>query len=233
MKQIFDIFSKPQKSHAKEKKKEKVIMDYREKNSLVYSQLENLGLEVEVRKLKVADYIANDVAVERKTVSDFISSMISKRLIRQLEEIQQYRNRILIIEGIDEQELYSDERYLDGGMHPNAIRGFLLSILIKYKTPVLFTKNAEDTARFISVLARRKEKEASLNVSKKTFDKNERMQFILEGFPGIGPKTAKKLLAHFGSIKEIINAPQEELEKAVGKKAEAMSKIINDRYRAR
>jgi Fanconi anemia group M protein len=229
MKEILNIFSKSRKPE-KEKKLGRVVMDYREKNSLVYSSLVKLDLEVEVRELKVADYIVNDVAIERKTVSDFISSMINKRLIGQLESMQKYKNRILLIEGIDEQELYSEARFLDGGMHPNAIRGFLISILLKYKTPILFTKDVEDTAKFISVLAKRKEKELSLNVSKKSFNSKERMQFIIEGFPGIGPKSAKKLLEHFKSLKNIFNASQEELESVIGKKAEAVKKIIEDNY---
>jgi len=228
MKQILDIFSK-----TKPKPKEppgKVVMDYREKNSLVYSSLVNLGFEIDIRELKVADYLVNDVAIERKTVSDFLSSMISKHLSKQLEELRQYKNRLLLIEGVEERELYSDSRFFDGGMHPNAVRGFLLSIVLKYKTPIIFTKNSEDTASFISVLSKRKEKEASLNVSKKHLDKKERMQFILESFPNIGPKSAKKLLEHFRSLKNIFNARQEELEKIIGSKAEIMKKIIDGDY---
>jgi len=223
---MFDIFSK---SKEKEKKKERVVMDYREKNSLVYSNLIKMDLEVDVRELKVADYIVNDVAIERKTVSDFISSMINKRLIGQLESMQRYKNRILLIEGIDEQELYSEARYADGGMHPNSVRGFLISIILKYKTPILFTKDSEDTAKFISVLAKRKEKELSLNVSKKSFNKKEQMQFILEGFPGIGPKTAKKLLDRFKTLRRILNSSKPDLEEVIGKKADIFG-LIDEKY---
>ena len=66
----------------------KIIADYREKNSLVPANLIKLGFEVEFRELKVADFIVKDTAIERKTVKDFISSMINKRLLKQLEEIQ-------------------------------------------------------------------------------------------------------------------------------------------------
>ena len=206
-----------------------IIVDYREKNSLVISELVRLNIESNFRELKVADYIVNNVAIERKTVSDFISSMLNKRLFKQLEELQQYNNRLLIIEGIDEQELYANDEEI-AGVHPNAIRGFLLSILLKYKVPIIFSKDAEDTAKFISVIARKKQKEMSLNVTKKSLDSKERMQFILEGFPGIGPKTAKKLLEEFKSIKNISNASEEELTKVLGKKAESFFKLINDHY---
>jgi len=227
MKKIFDIFSKKYSKDIKEKPK--AILDYREKNSLIPSELINLGLEIEFRNLKVADYIIKGVAIERKTVSDFVSSMINRRLLKQLEELGQYKEKLLIVEGIDEQELYTDSEDWTG-MHPNSIRGFLLSILLKYKVPIIFTKNYEDTAKFLSVLSKRKPNEPLLNVKKKNLNKKEQKQFIIEGFSGIGPKTAKKLFKKFKTIKNIINASEEELKEIIGKKAEIMKKIIEDNY---
>lgn len=227
VKQIFDIFS-IKKIKTKKEKQEIILIDYREKNSLVASELANLNLKIEFKELKVGDYIVKNTAIERKTVNDFISSIKNKRLINQLEELQQYKNRLLIIEGIDEQELYtdSDERI---GMHPNAIRGFLLSVLLKYKVPIIFTKNYEDTAKFILILSKKKEKEMPLNITKKNLNQKERKQFILEGFPGIGVKTAKKLLKKFKTIKNIFNSSQEELKEVIGKKSEVF-KIIDEKY---
>lgn len=226
MRKIFGIFSRRKTS---QKEKPRIIIDYREKNSLVPSELTGLGLEIEFKDLKVADYLVKGVAIERKTVSDFVSSMINRRLIKQLEELTQYKDRLLIVEGIDEQELYTDS--LDWtGMHPNAIRGFLLSILLKYRVPIIFTKNYEDTAKFLSVLSKRKPNELPLNVKKKNLNKKEQLQFIIEGFPGIGPKTSKKLLKKFKTIKNIINASEEDLKKVIGKKAENMKRIIDYKY---
>jgi len=222
---LLNIFSK---KSTKEKKPPKITIDYREKNSLVASILVSLGVEIEFRELKVADYIVKDVAIERKTVLDFISSMKNRRLINQLEEIRQYKNRLLIIEGIDEQELYNDSEEKIG-MHPNSIRGFLLSIVLNYKVPIIFTKNQEDTAKFIFILSKRQTKEASLNVSKKNLNKKEKMQFVIESFSGIGPKTAKKLLKEFKTIKNIFNASQKDLEDVIGKKSKSF-KIVDEKY---
>ncbi len=223
---FFEIFSKKPITKKKPIEKIKILADYREKNCLVASELVENGIEVEFKELKVGDYLVKDVAIERKTVSDFISSMINKRLARQLEELQQYENKLLIIEGLEEQELYSDD---NERVHANAIRGFLLSILLKSKIPIIFSKDYRDTAKFISILAKRKEKEVSLNVSKKNLNKQERLQFILEGFPGIGPKTAKKLLQKYKTIKNIVNAPLEELTELIGKKADIF-KLAEEPY---
>ena len=230
-KEIFNIFTKSEKiiKDKDQKEKIKIQVDYREKQSLLPSELISLGLEIEFKELKVADFIVKNIAIERKTVSDFISSMVNKRLLRQLEELQQYEKKLLIIEGIDEQELYSNEESEVIRMHPNSIRGFLLTILLRHNIPVLFTKDYKDSAKFIDLIARKKETELSLVAKKKARNKKEQMQFILESFPGIGPKTAKKLLQEFKSLKEIFNCPQEKLQKLIGKKADIF-KLIQENY---
>ncbi|MFH1608081.1 MAG: ERCC4 domain-containing protein, partial [archaeon] len=150
---------------------------------------------------------------------------INKRLLNQIKELKQYENKLLIIEGIDEQELYPE----NNGMHPDSVRGFLLSIALKHKIPMIFTQNYKDTARFIERIAKKKQTEMSIRAKKKSLSKKEQMQFILEGFPGIGPKAAKKLLEEFNSIKNIINTSEEELTKVIGKKAEIF-RLIQESY---
>lgn len=226
LKKIEDIFSKkPQKIKIREKSK--IIIDYREKNSLVASELIKLGFEIEFKELKIGDYIANNVVIERKTIQDFISSMINKRLIKQLEELQQYSQKLILLEGLEEQMLYHED---STGVNSNSLRGFLLSIVLKWKVPIIFTKNSEDSAKFISVLANKKEKsDISLNVSKKNLSKKQRIQFILESFENIGPATSKKLLEKNKKLKNIFNLSIEELKKEIGKKSETF-KILEEDY---
>jgi Fanconi anemia group M protein len=219
---ISSIFLKKQNKKAKLR----IIADHRENNSLVISELIERGIEVELRHLKVADFIVKDVAIERKTISDFISSMINKRLTRQLEEIKQYKKCFLIIEGMDEHELYNDH---PEGVSGNAIRGFLLDILLKYKVPIIFTKNYEDTAKFLIILAKKQKREISVRANKKARSKKEQLQYILEGFPGIGPKTSKKLLKKYKTLKNILNQDIEELKKEIGKKAEIF-RLLKEKY---
>lgn len=225
---FLEIFSNKKLSTIKQTPSSKIIIDYREENSLVPSSLKKLGLEIEIKELKVADYLINGVAIERKTISDFISSMINKRLLKQLHELQQYKTKLLIIEGIEENELYNDHEI--NGINPNAVRGFLLSITLKHKIPIIFTKNSEDTAKFIQVIAKKqKPKEMSLKPKKRNLNKKEQLEFILEGFPGIGPKTAKKLLSEFKTLKNIMETPLKNLKKTIGKKAEIF-KLFNEEY---
>jgi len=221
---LYNIFSKT-KDKMPKINSVKIIVDNREKNSLVASELIHLGHEVEFKQLEVGDYLIGEVIIERKTVSDFISSMLNKRLIIQLQNLQEVKEKLLVIEGIEEKELYNDN---GEGVNPNAIRGMILSILLKYKIPIVFSKDYIDTAKFINILARKQERETSVIAKRKSSDYKEQIQYILEGFPGIGPKNAKKLLQEFKTIKNIINAPQEDLEKIIGKKAEIFKLTSRD-----
>jgi ERCC4-type nuclease len=106
----------------------------------------------------------------------------------------------------------------------------LLSILLKHKIPVAYTKNQSDTAKFISVLSKKEGSEISLKAKKRNLGRKEQLEFIIEGFPNIGPKKAKLLLDKFGSIQNIILSPTEELEKIIGKNASAIREIIERKY---
>jgi ERCC4-type nuclease len=213
-----NIFSKEKPED--EKQKPKIIIDNHEKNSLVPSFLCKLNLNIEFTDLKVADYIINDIAIERKTIPDFKSSIINKRLLFQINELKQYPNALIILEGISNFSLY------EGTIHENAFRGFILSILIEHKIPIVFTEDEEDTARYLSVLAK-KTKKAEISFRQKIpLTKDEQKQFILEGFPGIGPATANKLIKEFKSLNNIFKASEKELEEILGKKAESFKGIL-------
>jgi len=221
-----NIFSKKQnKKQTLNHPKPKIIIDYREKESLVPSELIHIGCEPDFKNLQVGDYIINHIIIERKTINDFIGSMLNKRLLIQLQNLQQQKNKLLIIEGDENQELYHEKSKIN----ENAIRGMLLSILLKYQVPVLTTKNPKDTAKFLKILANKQQKEISLLPTRKPTSQKQQLQFILEGFPGIGPKTAKTLLKEFKSIRQILNTPQEQIQKLIGKKADIF-KLLDLNY---
>ena len=216
--QLLNIFSK-KKNRESKKEKIKVEIDFREKNSLVASEIMKLGMEIEFKQLLVGDYIVKGVVIERKTISDFKNSIVNKRIINQLLEMKQFDKGILILEGID------DEIYI-GGIHENAFRGFLLSVALDYQIPVIFTQNEKDTARYISILSKKEKKEISFRASKIFLNDKEQLQFILEGFPNVGPKKARALLEKFGTLRNIFNASEDELKEVLGNRAREFRKLI-------
>jgi len=214
-----------------------IKIDYRERNSYVIEELEELGVKCDVRHLPLADYlISKDIAIERKTVGDFVGSMINKRLVNQLTDMKQnFKKPILLIEGIDEDDLYKPSSH--PRINENAVRGMLLSIAVDFRIPLIFTRNAEDTAKFIYLLLKRQDKpskEYSLKITRKAHTLAEQQQILVESFPGVGPNLAKSILKHFKTIKKLTEADIKEITKVpkVGKKkAETIKKILETRYK--
>ena len=66
-----------------------IYVDDREKGSQVIKELIELNIKINLQRLKVADYVLSErVAVEFKTVDDFIDSIISNRLLLQIKELR-------------------------------------------------------------------------------------------------------------------------------------------------
>lgn len=218
---FYDIFSSKEKQE-EQVLKNPIIIDTREKQSLIAANLIERHIPVKFETLEIADYLIGETAIERKTFSDFVSSMINKRLFQQLGEIKKYSSYFLIIEGF---------KYNYPEKMENPIKGLFLSIALNYKIPIIFSKNEEDTANLLILLAKRLEKpasEISLRPIKDAKTPTEKKQFILEGFPGIGPVTAKKLLEKFKSIKNIINAPEQDLKEILGRKFDEFQQILEE-----
>ena len=205
--------------------KPKLIADIHEKDCGIIPLLFELGCEIEIKNLEIGDYLIKDIAIERKTFSDFIGSMISRRMSEQLNHLQKYPKRLLIIENFNSISHAESEDLHN--MNPNSIRGFILSIMLNYETPIIFTKDVEETARYLAVLAKQSLKdrqEISLHTRiPKTIA--EQKKYILESFPSIGPKTAKKLIEKFKTIKNIINASEDELKEVIGVKSKEFKEL--------
>ena len=214
-KQIENIFSKTKTSSKLTQcpnLKTPIIIDTREQQSLITANLIEQKANIQHELLQIGDYLINDTIIERKTFQDFIGSILNKRLHSQLKEIKKYPKHFLILEGFD--------FTYKSNVHPNAIRGMLLSIATDYQIPIIYTKNEADTARFLILTSKRYEKQKPQNAIRQTKTETtpeKQKQFILEGFPEIGPTAAKNLLEEFNSLKEIFNAPEKILNKILNK----------------
>uniref|UniRef100_UPI00262A9F35 DEAD/DEAH box helicase n=1 Tax=Thermococcus sp. TaxID=35749 RepID=UPI00262A9F35 len=207
-----------------------VYVDSRELRSGVPKILKELGAEIEVRTLDVADYVVSEeVGIERKSANDFIQSIIDGRLFDQVERLKRaYEKPVIIIEG----ELYGIRN-----VHPNAIRGAIASVTVDWGVPVLFSSGKEETAQFIYLLAKREQeerkKEVRLRSEKKALTLAERQRLIVEGLPNVSSTLAKRLLKHFGNVERVFTATEEELKEVEGigeKKAREIRKVITAPY---
>ncbi len=210
-----------------------VFADNRERNCNVIPFLESMGCEVKRIQLEIGDYvISNTVAIERKSVQDFLASIMDGRLFSQLVFLaDSYEKPLVIIEGRPH-ELFALSK-----MHKNALLGALSSIALDYRVPLLFSENERETAEFIYVITKRlqlgKKSEVSLRKGRPGLTLSEQQRYVVESLPLVGPKTAKRLLERFGSVKGVFNASERELEKLekIGfKKAKKIIKLINSKY---
>ena len=200
-----------------------VYVDYRE--SKLIRHLSESDLVVHSVTLKVGDIIISDrVCAERKTTSDFLQSIIDGRLFTQAAElISNFQRPLIVIEGSN---LFSLRN-----IHPNAIKGALSSLMVDYRIPIVWTKDEADTVEFIASLARReqidKKRSVSLRGSKKSKNINEILAFIVSGFPDIDIKLSSRILEHFGSLKNFVNATEDELKAVDGIGREKAKKLKN------
>ncbi|MDE1865181.1 MAG: hypothetical protein KGH94_00890 [Candidatus Micrarchaeota archaeon] len=207
----------------------KVIVDSRERNTELLSELESAGLEISIETLPVGDYVISDrVCIERKTVGDFESSIITGRLFEQAERLgEAYERPIIIMEG-DREEFR---------MKSAVIRGATASLYIDYDIPVIQTDGARDSAEIIRHIARHEQEQRKRSPSVKggarSFTQSQFMERVIGNIPGVGIDTAQKLLKHFGSVQAIVGASKKELEevKNIGpKRAKAVYELVRSKY---
>ncbi len=188
----------------------KVFVDQREIRSHVARSLEKLGVDVVLRTIEVGDYILSDrVGIERKTVEDFLSTLMDGRdLFGQISDLSRTFDRpVLIIEG---EGLYTARQ-----IHANSIRGVLSSIAVDFGVPIIFSRDEEDTAALIAIMAKREQtdekRENSLHGKKTSLTLKEQQEYIISSLPEIGPAVARNLLLHFGSVEGVMSASRDEL----------------------
>ena len=208
-----------------------IIVDHRESRSPVMRFLTQKDITVEPQQLDVADYvISSRIAVERKTVDDFLNSLIEGKLFVQMKNLRSvYSRPLLLIEG--------EGLLTKRNISHNAIFGCFAAVMVDFGIPIITTHNSQETADFLAVMAQREQKEGDRAVAirgeKIGRTLSERQQFIVEGLPNISAVLAQRLLQHFGSIRSLANASEEELchIEGIGKNIAAdILKILNAEY---
>ena len=209
----------------------KIIVDHRESKSNVIRYLSINNTDVESQQLDVGDYVLSSrIGVERKNVDDYLQSLLDGKLFTQMRRLRDsYSRPILIVEGED---LLSKRN-----ISHNAIFGSFVSIVVDYGIPIITTKDPKETADFLTIMAKREQREGDKAVAirgeKWAMSPSEQQQFIVEGFPNVSAVLAKRLLEYFGSIKAIANASEDDLTEVngIGKNIAAdIIRILNHEY---
>lgn len=205
----------------------RMVIDERERKSGIPDLIKQIGVKVETMNLPVGDYIvAPETIVERKSVSDFISSVFDGRLFDQCSRLKEhFEHPAIIIEGnVDEIDKITE--------NPLVFYGAMSSVVLDFKIPVIPTPNASHTAKLlISMCARQGAvKGPFLKKIRKSGDLKQQQLSILCSLPGVGEKLATRMLEKFGSTSNSLNASSVELSKINGMgevRAQKIRKILD------
>jgi len=210
-----------------------VVADQRETKSKVVRELDTSEVDVELETLDVGDYVLSDrVAVERKSVDDFVDTLTGGRsLFDQIGDLSSsYARPLLVLEG-EREELYTT------GVHKNAVRGALASIVVDYGVPVLFTSGEGETAETLAVVARREQededREARVHGEKSSATLAEQQEYVVSSIADVGPVTARALLDELGTVERVMSADEDELQNAEGvgeKTAARVREVVGSEY---
>jgi len=212
-----------------------IVVDQRELDSAIARDLSTReGMATRLETLAVGDYVVSDrVAVERKTVSDFLDTLTGgdRSIFEQVGDLSRhYARPVVLIEG--------DGLYEERNVHPDAIRGALASLTVDFGVSILRTEDESDTADLLAVLAGReqttRDRAVSVHGEKSSKTLAEQQEYVVGAIADIGPVTARSLLEYFGSVEAVMTAREEDLldVEGVGEvTADRIRDVVGSEYR--
>ena len=193
------------------------------------AMLERMGAKIDRRVLEVGDFLCSArLAVERKSRADFEQSIIDGRLFSQLPNLAaNYGRVVVVVEGVSDEERVSR----------SALLGAYATIIADFGASLIFTRDKAGTAEIIYQFARHeqiaKKQPMRIYAKKRTFTPSQTARSIVEMLPMVGPKLAKSLLRHFGSVEALAHASEREIAEVEGvgkKRAKIIKEILCYHY---
>jgi DNA excision repair protein ERCC-4 len=210
----------------------RVVADEREKASGVPDELTKLNVRVYFSRLPVADYVLNpEVAVERKSVKDLVSSVYDARIFSQAARISAaYAKPFLLVEG-DSNEVEGLARNL------KSFYGAIANVTIAYGLRVIYTANPRETAVAISELLVHARAKPLTRLPSEVPHKAKSIPlqqiYLVSSLPGVGRRLAEKLLAKYGTPRRVMALTAGEIAMTEGigwKRAEKIKGVMDSKY---
>jgi len=204
----------------------KLIIDSRETSGLtneVEIKASKLNIVTEKKWLEVGDYVFGDVCFEAKSTHDFLSSVISKRLWTQLDNMDRcYKTNLVIIYGSLSEALsyttYSAKynnmpRQRKMQLLTNKFYGAIGRIILDSDIKPIWVIDEYAAASIICSVAKMQPIERSPIKPHlfKRFTTDDIRINMLASIKGVSEKKAKMLLEKYGSLMEIGDCDKREL----------------------
>jgi ERCC4-type nuclease len=209
-----------------------IAFDHRERRSGVPQRLSRLGLDLEPRDLGSADYVLSPrLAVVRKTEAALAPWVALGRFDRALEDVRDNHPAVVVV------------LQRAAGAVPDGVRRSVLARLARRGIPVLEASDADEAAGWIARLAREEargpegsEMGMTAGLGRKPRDPDRVAEDLVARLPGVGPVGARRLLAHFGSVRALAGAGVAEIDAVPGfgpKRAGAVADALGHHHGAR
>ena len=201
----------------------RIVVDGREKSSGIPDLLRKAGAVIDFAQLKVGDYVVSpEIAVERKTVHDLLSSIYDGRLFLQCSDlVKHYQKPLIVVQGnlaelaeIPEGAEEKDIKKLAERM--SLTYDALATVATEFRIPIIHTPSADQTVQFLVTLVNKSLREGKatgplLRKIKKENPIKIQQLSVLSSVPGVGEKLAVRMLEKFHTPNRALNASLAEL----------------------
>tara|TARA_R110000744_G_scaffold214717_3_gene333533 strand:- start:2611 stop:3300 length:690 start_codon:yes stop_codon:yes gene_type:complete len=194
-----------------------LVIDSRENSKLsklVMQKAKAIQVPCEKRWIEIGDYVYDDVCFEAKSTTDFLGSVMSKRMWTQLDNMDRhYKTNIVIIHGSLEEAIFNVIKNAPSKI-PIGTRSILLNnkflgalgrIVLDTDIKPFWVPTEEEAALIITGVSKIKPITRDViepQVFKRLTTGDLRVD-LLSSIKGVSIKKSKELIKQFGSIMEI------------------------------
>lgn len=194
-----------------------LIIDSRENSKLsklVVQKAKALKIEHEVKWLEIGDYVFDDVCFEAKSATDFLGSVLSKRLWTQIDNMDRhYQTNVVIIYGDMQEAIMNVIEHSPSNMPigtrsirlNNKFLGAIGRIVLDTDVKPFWVQTEEEASLIITAISKMKpltRETIAPQIFKRITTDDMRID-LLSSVKGVSTKKAKQLIKQFGSIMEI------------------------------
>jgi ERCC4-type nuclease len=220
-----------------------LIIDSREKEGsrlvkLVENKAKALNIQTEKKWLEIGDYVFDDVCFEAKSTTDFLGSVISKRLWTQIDNMDRhYKTNVVIIYGTIEDAIFNVKKYSKSNIQEparsimlnNKFLGAIGRITLDTDIKAFWVPTEEEASLIITAICKMKPIQRDVirpEIFKRVSTDDLRLD-VLTSIKGVSIKKAKLLIKEYGSIMEIGEQTEEELQYLDGVGQVLATRILN------
>ena len=207
-----------------------LIIDSREKSKLadlVMKKAKTLKIPFEQKWIEIGDYVYDDVCFEAKSTTDFLGSVMSKRLWTQLDNMDRhYHTNVVIIYGTMDEAILNVISNAPSKM-PLKSRSIMLNnkflgaigrIVLDTDVKPFWVESEEEASMIITAVSKMKpltRETIAPQVFKRITTGDLRID-LLTSIKGVSIKKAKQLIEQYGSLMEIGECSAYELQAIEG-----------------